>query len=65
MIVGSMEGLAEVANEMQHEFQRDQPFFRIGAGVGKFSGKLHDLIDDAGRAGPFEATVAAGRAGCP
>jgi hypothetical protein len=37
----------EIAHQMQHEFQRDQPLFGIGAGVGEFGGELADLIDDA------------------
>jgi hypothetical protein len=32
---------------MQDEFQRDEPFFGIGPGVGEFGGELLDLIDDA------------------
>ncbi len=48
VIVGSMEGLVEVADQMQHEFQGDQPFFGIGAGVREFAGKLLDLVDHGG-----------------
>jgi hypothetical protein len=48
VIVGGMKRLMEVADEMEDEFQGDQPFFWIGAGVGKFGRKLLDLIDDAG-----------------
>jgi hypothetical protein len=60
-----MEGLMEIADKMQDEFQRDEPFVGIGAGVGKLGGELLDLVDDASRARPFDATVLAGRGGCP
>ncbi len=32
---------------MQDEFQRDRPFFRIGARITEFDDELVDLIDDA------------------
>jgi len=34
----------EIADQMQDEFQGDQPFFGIGAGVGEFGRELLDLI---------------------
>jgi len=37
----------EIADQMDDEFQRDEPFLGIGAGVGKFGGELLDLIDHA------------------
>jgi hypothetical protein len=47
VIVGGMERLVQVAHQVQHEFPRDEPFFWIGAGVGKFGRELLGLIDDA------------------
>jgi hypothetical protein len=47
VIVSGMKGLMEVADQMEDEFQRDQPFFRISVGVGKLGHELLDLIDHA------------------
>ncbi len=38
----------DVANEVQQEFQGGEAFVGRGVGAGEFSGKLVDLIDDAG-----------------
>jgi hypothetical protein len=48
VIVGRMEGLMVVADQMQDEFQHDDPFLGIGAGVGEFGHELLDLIDHSG-----------------
>jgi len=47
VIVGSMKGLMEIADQIQDEFQCDESFFGIGAGGGEFGGELADLIDHA------------------
>ena len=47
MIVGRMEGLMQVADQMEDEFQRDEPFFGISFRIGKFGCELLDLIDNA------------------
>jgi hypothetical protein len=47
VIVGRMKGLMEVADQMQDEFQRGQPFLRVGLRIGEFGGELADLIDHA------------------
>jgi len=47
VIVGGMKRLMEVADQMQDDFQCDESFFGIGAGVGEFGGELTDLIDHA------------------
>jgi hypothetical protein len=41
VIVGRMKGLMKIADQMEYEFRRDQPFFGIG-------GELLDLSNDAG-----------------
>jgi hypothetical protein len=47
MIVGRMKGLMEVADQVQDELQRDNPFLEISSGIGEFCRELLDLIDDA------------------
>jgi hypothetical protein len=62
-IVGGMKGLMEVAGQMQDEFQRDEPFFRIGVRVGEFGGELLDFIDDASLRQAIRGNRAAGSGG--
>jgi hypothetical protein len=47
MIVGRMKRLMEVTDQMKDEFQGDQSFLGIGAGVRKLAGEFLDLIDHA------------------
>jgi hypothetical protein len=47
-IVGGMKRLVKVTNQMQDEFERDQPFLGIGFGVGKLGQELLNLVYYAG-----------------
>jgi hypothetical protein len=42
-----MKGLMHVADEVQKELQRDEPFLRNGLGVREFGRELVDLVDNA------------------
>jgi hypothetical protein len=48
VIVGSVKRLMYVADEMEDEFQGDNPFLRRGFWAREFVHEFGDFIDDAG-----------------
>src|SRR5215470_2887034 len=47
VVVGGMQRLVQVSDEVEQELERHKTLLRVGARLGKFSGELLDLVEDA------------------
>src|SRR5262252_6011905 len=47
VVVGGMQRLVQVSDEVEQELERHKALLRVGARFGKLSGELLDLIEDA------------------
>ncbi len=47
MVIGGMQRLMQVAEQMQQELQREQSFVRVGSRRGEFPFELLELVEDA------------------